>query len=159
MNGPMSGKKAPAFTLKDQDGKTHKLADYKGQYVVLFWYPKDSTPGCTKEACGFRDTKAEFARRGAVVFGASALGTDSKAKFAAKHGLNYPLLADEDRAVAQKYGVWNEKTLYGRVFMGITRETFLIGPDGKILAHWNKAKGNEAHSQEVLKVLDELRAK
>lgn len=150
------GKKAPVFTLTDQDGNRHKLADYAGKWVVLYWYPKDSTPGCTKQACGFRDQAAPFAAIGAVVLGASILDVKSKAKFAAKHGLNFPLLADEDHAVAEKYGVWIEKSMYGRQYWGINRETFLIGPDGKVRHHWPKATGNEAHALEVLQVLREL---
>lgn len=153
------GKKAPAFTLKDQEGRSHKLADYGGNYVILFWYPKDSTPGCTKEACGFRDTYAEFGQLGATVLGASILDQKSKAKFAEKHALGFPLLADEDHAVAEKYGVWIEKSMYGRTYWGINRETFLIGPEGKVLMHWPKATGNEAHSQEVLKALKEILGK
>lgn len=146
----MTGKPAPAFSLQDQDGKTHNLADYKGQWVVLYWYPKDDTPGCTKESCGFRDLNKEFAKEGAVVFGVSILGTDSKAKFAKKYNLNFPLLADEDNKVAEVYGVWKKKNMFANMFMGISRETFLIGPDGKIAKHWEKAGGNEEHSAEVL---------
>jgi thioredoxin-dependent peroxiredoxin len=148
------GDTAPAFTLTDQDGTQHKLSDYKGQWVVLFAYPKDMTPGCTKEACGFRDLAKDFQKRKARVFGLSILGTDSKAKFAKKHGITYPLLADEDHAVCEKYGVWKEKSLYGRKFMGISRETFVIDPKGKIAKHFEKAKGNEDHAQEVLDFLD-----
>jgi peroxiredoxin Q/BCP len=151
----MVGKKAPAFALPDQEGQVHKLADYKGKYVVLYWYPKDDTPGCTKESCGFRDQSAEFAKRGAVVLGASILDVKSKAKFAKKHGLNFPLLADEDNAVAAAYGVWKEKSMYGKTYFGVSRETFVIGPDGKIVAHWPKAKGSEEHPTEVLAWLDE----
>ncbi len=147
------GQRAPEFSLKDQNGKTHKLSDYKGKYVVLYWYPKDDTPGCTKEACGFRDTTTDFKKHNAVVLGASILGTDSKAKFATKYNLNFPLLADEDHKVAEKYGVWKEKSRYGRTYMGISRETFLIGPEGKVVKHWPEAKGNEEHPAEVLEWL------
>ena len=149
------GNKAPAFALQDQENKTHKLADYTGKYVVLYWYPKDNTPGCTKQSCGFRDNIKAFEKLGAVVLGASKLNTKSKAKFAEKFSLNFPLLADEDSKVAEKYGVWVEKSMYGRKYMGINRETFLIGPDGKLLKHWEKATGNEAHSEEVLNALKE----
>lgn len=149
------GKKAPAFTLSDQEGKKHKLSDYKGKWVVLYWYPKDSTPGCTKQACGFRDQSAALAEKNAVVLGASILDVKSKAKFAEKQGLNFPILADEDSAVATKYGVWIEKSMYGKKYMGINRETFVIDPNGKIAAHWPKAKGNEAHSEEVLNWISE----
>jgi thioredoxin-dependent peroxiredoxin len=152
----MEGSKAPAFTLKDQNNQTHKLSDYKGKYVVLYWYPKDNTPGCTRESCGFRENVKAFEKLGAVVLGASILDTRSKAKFAEKHSLNFPLLADEDNEVARKYGVWKEKSMYGKTYYGINRETFLIGPDGKILKHWEKAKGNEQHPEEVLAALKEL---
>ncbi len=152
---PMIGAEAPAFDLPDQDGKRHRNADYAGRYVVLFWYPKDATPGCTKEACGFRDTAKEFTASGAAVLGASALDSASKAKFAAKHNLGFPLLADEDHTVAEAFGVWKEKSMYGRKYMGISRETFVIGPDGKIAAHWPKAAGSESHAPEVLRWLEE----
>ncbi|MCC5808003.1 MAG: thioredoxin-dependent thiol peroxidase [Opitutales bacterium] len=152
---PMVGAPAPAFDLPDQNGKRHKTADYKGRYVVLFWYPKDATPGCTKEACGFRDSAEDFAEAGAVVLGASVLDSASKAKFAAKHNLGFPLLADEDHAAAEAFGVWKEKSMYGRKYMGIARETFVIGPDGEIAAHWPKAAGSESHAAEVLRWLKE----
>lgn len=155
----LEGKPAPAFSLKDQDGKSHTLAAYKGKYVVLYWYPKDDTPGCTKESCGFRDSHAEFAKLGAVVLGASILDTDSKKKFAEKYSLNFPLLADVDNKVAEAFGVWKEKSMYGKTYMGISRETFLIGPDGKIVKHWEKAGGTEEHSAEVLDALKELAKK
>ena len=150
---PLLGKKAPAFSLQDQDGKTHKLADYTGKYVVLYWYPKDDTPGCTKEACGFRDSQTQFSKYNAVVLGASMLDVKSKKKFADKHSLNFPLLADEDNRVATAYGVWKEKSMYGKTYMGISRETFIIDPDGKVAMHWPKAGGNEAHSAEVIEWL------
>lgn len=146
----MIGKKAPSFSLPDQDGKTHKLSDYKGKYVVLYWYPKDDTPGCSKQACGFRDSSKAFTDLGVDVLGASILDSASKAKFAKKYTLNFPLLADEDNKVAEAYGVWKEKSMYGKTYMGISRETFIIGPDGKIAAHWPKAAGSEEHSAEVL---------
>jgi peroxiredoxin Q/BCP len=146
----MIGKKAPAFSLPDQDGKIHKLSDYKGRWVVLYGYPKDSTPGCSAQSCGFRDTKAEFEKLGAVVLGISILDSKSKKKFAEKFSLNFPLLADEDNAVVEKYGMWKEKSMYGKTYMGVSRETFVIDPEGKIAMHWPKAKGSEEHSVEVL---------
>lgn len=149
------GTKAPAFSLPDQDGKTHRLSDYKGKYVVLYWYPKDDTPGCSKQACGFRDSSKAFTDLGVIVLGASILDSASKAKFAKKYTLNFPVLADEDNKVADAYGVWKEKSMYGKTYMGISRETFVIGPDGKIAAHWPKAAGSEEHSQEVLAWLKE----
>lgn len=152
----MEGKKAPAFSLPASTGGEIALKDFKGRFLVIFFYPKDSTPGCTKEACGFRDNMKAFAKANAAVVGISILDEKSKTKFSEKHGLNYPLLADEDHKIAEKYGVWREKSFYGRKFMGITRETFLVGPDGKIVRHWEKAKGNEAHSAEVLDCLKSL---
>ena len=146
------GKKAPAFAVADQSGKTHRLADYAGRPVVLFFYPKDDTPGCTKEACGFQASLPGFTKGKAVVLGISILDGASKAKFAKKYGLSFPLLADEDHAVAEKYGVWQEKSLYGRKFMGIARTTYLIGPDGKVAKRWDKVKV-DAHADEVLAAL------
>lgn len=150
------GTKAPAFALPDQDGKVHKLADFKGKYVVLYWYPKDSTPGCSAESCGFRDATAGFAKLGAVVLGISILDSKSKKKFAEKFSLNFPLLADADNKVAEAYGVWKEKSMYGKTYMGISRETFIIDPKGTIAAHWPKAAGSETHAPEVLAKLKEL---
>jgi peroxiredoxin Q/BCP len=149
------GHKAPAFSLKDQSGQTHRLSDYAGRPVVLFFYPKDDTPGCTKEACAFRDTQRKFTAHSAVILGMSGQGEASKARFAAKYDLRFPLLADEGYAVAEKYGVWQKKLLYGRTFMGITRTTFLIGPDGKVVKRWDKVKVN-GHAEDVLKELATL---
>ena len=147
------GKKAPAFTLKDQDGTPHKLADYAGRSVVLFFYPKDNTPGCTQEACDFRDHLPALKKSKAVVFGVSILDEKSKAKFAAKHGLTFPLLADADHTTAEKYGVWQEKMRYGRKYMGIVRTTYLIGPDGKVARRWDKVK-IDGHAEEVLQAIE-----
>jgi peroxiredoxin Q/BCP len=144
------GKKAPSFSLKDQDGRTHTLADYAGQSVILYFYPKDDTPGCTTETCEFRDTLPKFKSRKAVVLGASILDEKSKAKFAAKHDVTFPLLADADHAVAEQYGVWQEKSRYGRKYMGIVRTTYLIGPDGIVKQRWDKVKV-EGHADDVLK--------
>ena len=149
------GKKVPAFSLKDQDGKTHRLADYAGRPMVLFFYPKDDTPGCTKEACAFRDNLPKFKTNEAAVLGISGQDEKSKARFAAKYDLPYPLLADEDYAVAEKYGVWQKKWLYGRTFMGVSRTTYLIGADGKVVKRWDKVKVDK-HVPEVLAALDEL---
>ncbi len=149
------GDKAPAFSLKDQEGRTHKLADYAGRPLVLYFYPKDDTPGCTKEACAFRDALPQLEKGKAAVLGVSILDTRSKAKFAAKHKLNFPLLADEDHAVAEKYGVWKKKSMYGKSFMGITRTTFLIGPDGRVARGWDDVKVN-GHAEEVLAAVDAL---
>jgi peroxiredoxin Q/BCP len=134
------GRKAPAFSLKDQHGKTHKLADYAGRPVILYFYPKDDTPGCTKESCEFQAALPGLEPSNAAVLGVSILDEASKAKFAKKHGLTFPLLADADHAVAEKYGVWQEKSRYGRKYMGIARTTYLIGPDGKVAQRWDNVK-------------------
>jgi peroxiredoxin Q/BCP len=149
------GKKAPAFSLKDQDGKTHKLSDYAGQPVVIYFYPKDDTPGCTKESCEFRDNLPRFKKSKAAIFGMSILDEKSKKKFADKFDLNFPLLADADHAIAEKYGVWQEKSLYGRKFMGIMRTTYLIGPDGKVAKRWDNVKV-DGHAEEVLAAVTAL---
>jgi peroxiredoxin Q/BCP len=146
------GKKAPSFSLKDQHGKVHKLSDYAGTPVVLYFYPKDDTPGCTTESCDFQSALPRFKKGRAVVLGASILDEKSKAKFAAKHGLTFPLLADADHAVAEKYGVWQEKSRYGRTYMGIVRTTYLIGANGNVAKRWDKVKV-EGHAEEVLAAL------
>jgi len=143
------GKKAPAFTLKDQDSKPHKLSDYAGRPVVLYFYPKDDTPGCTKETCEFRDNLPKFKAGKAAVFGVSILDEKSKAKFAKKFDVNFPLLADSEHDVAEKYGVWQKKSLYGRAFMGIVRTTYLIGADGKVAKRWDNVKV-DGHAEDVL---------
>jgi peroxiredoxin Q/BCP len=148
------GKKAPAFSLKDQDGKLHKLSDYAGKSVVLYFYPKDDTPGCTKESCDFRDNLVRFNASKASVLGISILDEQSKAKFARKYDLTFPLLADADHSVAEKYGVWQKKMRYGRSYMGIVRTTYLIGPDGKVAKRWDKVSV-DGHAGEVLKAIAE----
>ena len=134
------GKKAPAFALKDQHGQTHRLADYAGRSVILYFYPKDDTPGCTQESCEFQASLPRLESRNAAVLGVSILDEKSKAKFATKHGLTFPLLADADHEVAEAYGVWQKKLRYGRSYMGIVRTTYLIGPDGKVVERWDKVK-------------------
>jgi peroxiredoxin Q/BCP len=123
--------------------------------VVLFFYPKDDTTGCTKEACDFRDKLPKFKSEKAAVFGISILDEASKAKFANKYDLNFPLLADADHEVAEKYGVWQKKSLYGRSFMGIARTTYLIGPEGKVAKRWDKVNVND-HANEVLEAIASL---
>jgi peroxiredoxin Q/BCP len=150
------GQKAPAFTLKDQDGKTHRLADYLGRPVVIYFYPKDDTPGCTKESCAFRDLLPDFSSSKAAVLGISVLDEASKARFARKYGLNFPLLADADHSVAQQYGVWQRKALYGKLFMGISRTTYLIDHDGKVARRWDRVKV-DGHAEEVLAAVDGLK--
>jgi peroxiredoxin Q/BCP len=146
------GKKAPAFSLKDQDGNPHTLSDYAGKSVVLYFYPKDDTPGCTKESCDFRDNLVRFNASKASVLGISILDEQSKAKFAKKYDLTFPLLADADHGVAEKYGVWQKKMRYGRSYMGIVRTTYLIGRDGKVAKRWDKVSV-DGHAAEVLKEL------
>ena len=146
------GKKAPAFSLPDQEGKQHSLADYAGRPVVLYFYPKDDTPGCTRESCAFQDNLPKFKNSKAAVLGMSVLNSASKAKFAGKYGLKFPLLADEDHAVIDKFGAWQEKSMYGKKYMGIARTTYLIGPDGKVQRRWDKVKV-EGHADEVLKAI------
>ena len=147
------GKKAPAFNLKDQDGKTRRLADYAGRPVVLYFYPKDDTPGCTKEACAFRDNLPRFKPTKAAVLGVSVLDEASKARFASKYDLPFPLLADPDHSVAEKLGVWQKRSLYGRTYMGIARTTYLIGPDGKVAKRWDNVKV-DGHAEAVLEALN-----
>ena len=149
------GKKAPTFTLQDQDGTTHKLSDYEGQPVVIYFYPKDDTPGCTKESCQFRDNLPKFRKSKAAIVGVSILDEASKKRFADKFDLNFPLLADAGHEVAEKYGVWQKKSLYGRQFVGIVRTTYLIGPDGKVAKRWDNVKV-DGHAEEVLSAVQAL---
>ena len=149
------GKKAPAFTLKDQNGKTHRLSDYAGRPLVLYFYPKDDTPGCTKEACAFRDNLPRFKTSKAAILGVSGQDEASKARFAAKYDLPFPLLADAGYEVAERYGVWQKRFLYGRSFMGVSRTTYLIGADGKVVKRWDKVKVDK-HVAEVLAAIDGL---
>lgn len=148
------GNKAPDFTAKDQDGKKVKLSDYKGKRVVLYFYPKDDTPGCTKEACSFRDADDVFNSKGIKVFGVSTDDEKSHQKFISKFQLPFDLLADTDKKIVEKYGVWGEKSMYGRTYMGTLRKTFLIGKDGKIVKIFDKVKVAE-HADEVLKAFGE----
>ncbi len=140
---------APEFSLKDQDGKVHTLADYAGKWVILYFYPKDDTPGCTTEACSFRDNSAELASLGASVLGVSRDTVASHAKFKDKHKLNFPLLADTTGDVCKAYGVLKEKSMFGKKYIGISRDTFLIDPKGNVvkeyrgvdpLTHWRDVK-------------------
>ncbi len=149
------GRPAPAFTLKDQAGTTHKLSQHRGSPVVLYFYPKDDTPGCTTETCDFRDRLPQFASAKAVVFGISILDEKSKARFAAKHAVTFPLLADADHATAERYGVWQEKSRYGRTYMGIVRTTFLIDRDGRVARRWDNVKV-DGHADEVLAAARDL---
>ncbi|HEX5387064.1 MAG TPA: thioredoxin-dependent thiol peroxidase [Gemmatimonadales bacterium] len=146
------GDGAPNFTLPADNGSMVSLADFAGKPVVLYFYPKDDTSGCTREACGFRDHWRDVQQRGAVVLGVSPDGVASHNKFKRKYELPFPLLADEQHDVAQAYGVWGEKSMYGRTYMGILRTTFLIGPDGRIARIFEKVKP-EGHAAEVLAAL------
>jgi peroxiredoxin Q/BCP len=146
------GSKAPAFDLPSDSGQSVKLADLAGHKVVLYFYPKDDTTGCTVEACEFRDHWAEVKRTGAVILGVSPDGVQSHEKFKAKFKLPFPLLADLDHRVAEKYGVWGEKSMYGRKYFGILRTTFLIDETGRIAKVFEKVKP-KGHAQEVLEAL------
>ncbi|TLZ42769.1 MAG: thioredoxin-dependent thiol peroxidase [Methanobacteriota archaeon] len=146
------GERAPDFALKSDDGRRYALKDFRGKKVVLYFYPKDDTPGCTKEACSFRDNLARVTSKGAVVLGVSRDDTASHAKFRDKYDLNFPLLSDDEGKVTDAYGVWKMKNLYGREFFGIVRTTFLIDEEGKISRIWPKVKV-EGHTDEVLAAL------
>lgn len=152
----LEGKKAPEFSLLDQDSVAHRLSDASGTWVLVYFYPKDMTPGCTVEAHAFEQAMPEFRKRGVHVFGISKLGVASKKKFCEKEGLHFPLLADEDQAVAKAYGVLTEKNMYGKKILGITRESFLIDAFGNIAKHYADVKPAE-HAAEVLKDIDALK--
>ena len=146
------GDQAPEFTLPDQNGDPVTLSGLRGQSVVLYFYPKADTPGCTTQACGVRDHRADYAHAGAIVLGVSPDPVKAVGKFDQKYGLGFPLLADADHAVAESYGVWVEKSMYGRKYMGNERTTFVIGPDGRIVEIFRKVKPGE-HDDLVLGAL------
>ena len=149
---PSVGDKAPAFETTDQNGDTVSLGEFKGRKVVLYFYPKDDTPGCTKEACSFRDAWSQFRRRKVAVLGVSVDDEKSHRKFAEKFSLPFTLLADPDKKIVRDYGVWGEKSMYGRKYMGTHRVTYLIDEKGRIAAVWPKVKPDE-HAEEVLEAL------
>ena len=149
-----AGEPAPEFTLADEEGRMHNLSDYSGKPVVLYFYPKDDTPGCTKEACGFRDDYSAYEEAGAVVLGVSPDTSKSHAKFKTKYELPFTLLADPDHDVLKLYGVWGLKKSFGREYEGVFRTTFLIGGDGNILKVFKKVKP-AVHSAEILSALDD----
>jgi thioredoxin-dependent peroxiredoxin len=147
-----AGNVAPEFSLEDQHGKSHNLKDYRGKWVVLYFYPKDDTSGCTKEACGFRDSRSSFDEKNAVVLGVSADTVQSHEKFANKYDLPFPLLSDPDKTAIEAYNVWQEKNMYGKKRMGIVRSTFVIDPDGNVAKAWYKVKV-AGHTEQVLEVV------
>lgn len=149
------GNPAPTFELQDQTGRTHKLSDYKGEWVVLYFYPKDDTPGCTKEACSFRDNLPKFKAVNAVILGVSVDSVAKHEKFVEKYDLNFPLLSDENKKVVQDYDVWQEKNMMGKKYMGIVRTTFIIDPKGKIAEIFEKVKADK-HGEEVVRELKNL---
>ena len=153
---PQAGDPAPDVALPDAEGKVHRLSDQRGKWTILYFYPKDDTPGCTVEACEFRDTNEVIRDRGAEVWGVSPQNGASKRAFREKFNLPFTLLADEDHQVAEAYGSWVEKENYGRKYWGTARTTFLIDPDGRIARVWPKVKP-EGHAADVLKALDEAR--
>ena len=150
------GQKAPAFGLKDQHGKLRSLADFAGRPLVIYFYPKDDTPGCTKESCDFRDNLARFSKTKASVVGISILDEASKERFASKYDLTFPLLADADHTVAEQYGTWQKKARYGRTYMGIVRTTYLIDAKGQVRKRWDNVKV-DGHAEAVLAEVDALK--
>jgi len=147
------GKLAPQFTLPDQDGKPVKLADLRGQHVVLYFYPRDATSGCTKEACGFRDLHKPLRAAGVVVLGVSPDSVESHTRFRAAQKLPFPLLADPDRKVLTAYGAYGKKMMYGKPVVGVIRSTVWIGPDGKVRKHWKKVAKAADHPAQVLEAI------
>ena len=150
------GQVAPPFSLADQDGTMRSLTDVGGKWLVLYFYPKDDTPGCTKEACSFRDGLPRFEGLDAVVWGVSANDAKDHRKFADKYDLNFPLLVDPDKSMLETYGAWTEKSMYGKTYMGVPRITYLIDPKGLVARVWPKVKPEE-HADEVAAALEELR--
>ncbi len=154
MSMPQAGDPAPEIALPDEHGTLHRLVDRRGSWTVVYFYPRDDTPGCTTEACQFRDLHADIEGEGAAVWGVSPDGQGSHAAFRARFGLPFTLLSDVDHATAEAYGAWQEKTNYGRTYFGIARSTFLVGPDGRIVVTWPRVKA-DGHAAEVL---DAIRA-
>ena len=147
------GKAAPRFTLADADGNDVSLSSFAGKNVIVYFYPKDDTPGCTKEACGFRDGWSDLKKLGAVLLGVSADSAASHKKFAAKYRLPFTLLSDPDHTVMEKYGAWGEKVLYGKKVTGVIRSTVWIGPDGKVKKHWARVREAATHPDAVIAAL------
>jgi len=157
MSLPNVGDPAPEVALPDATGTVHRLSDQRGRWTILYFYPKDDTPGCTTEACEFRDANATITERGADVWGVSPQGPQSKASFREKLDLPFVLLADEGHEVAEAYGTWVEKQNYGKTYWGTSRTTFLVDPDGRIAHVWAKVKP-EGHAADVLRTLDSQQA-
>lgn len=152
------GKAAPLFTLRSANGDNVALKDLRGRHVVVYFYPRDDTPGCTKEACGFRDLWQDLQAADAVVLGVSPDTEESHRKFRDKYDLPFTLLCDPERRVMTKYGAWGEKTMYGKKTMGVIRSTVLVGPDGKVVKHWRRVAKAADHPRKVLEVLGERAA-
>ena len=151
----LEGKKAKDFDLDGSDGKRHRLKDYDGKTVILYFYPKDNTPGCTKEACGFRDLHNQLKKAGMVVLGVSKDGLTSHEKFSSDYRLPFVLLSDPEMKLMRAYGAWGKKQMYGETVEGTLRSTVVIGPDGKVIKHWPAVKNAQEHPVEVLKFLGE----
>ncbi len=157
MNAPQAGEPAPDFALPDETGTIHRLGDQRGSWTVVYFYPEDDTPGCTTEACQFRDLHEDLQGTGATVWGISPDGAASHAAFRAKFGLPFTLLSDEDHAVTDAYGAWGLKQRYGREYLGVIRSTFLVDPEGRVARAWRQVKA-DGHAAEVLAVLADLRS-
>lgn len=157
MSAPQAGDSAPDFALPDDRGIVHRLGDQRGRWTIVYFYPEDDTPGCTTEACQFRDIESAITDRGADVWGISPDGAASHARFREKFGLPFTLLSDEDHAVAERYGAWQLKKNYGREYLGIQRSTFLVDPAGRVARAWPKVKA-DGHAEAVLAALEEARA-
>jgi peroxiredoxin Q/BCP len=155
---PAAGDPAPDFALPDENGTIHRLADQRGRWTVVYFYPKDDTPGCTTEACAFRDANDDLVAAGATVWGISPDDAKSHGRFREKLHLGFPLLSDGDHAAAEAYGAWVEKSKYGRTYMGIQRSTFLVGPDGRVAHAWHAVRP-EGHAEEVVAALEAARAR
>ena len=152
---PREGDTAPEIDLLDDDGTRRKLADQRGRYTLVYFYPRDATPGCTTEACSFRDAEREIQAAGATVWGISPQDARSHARFRDEHGLPFPLLVDAGHVIADAYGTWVEKSRYGRSYWGVARTTFLVGPDGRVARVWENVRP-EGHADEVLAALREM---
>lgn len=150
---PLPGERAPAFSLPDATGRPTSLDEFAGRHVVLYFYPRDDTPGCTKEACGFRDAWDQLQSLGVVVLGVSADDAESHGRFAAKYRLPFPLLSDPDHGVMRAYGAYGQKSMYGKKVTGVIRSTVWIGPDGRVRRHWARVANAAAHPEKVLQAV------